>query len=423
MAGGLSTANFMDGVMKGASFVQGMQDRQEASTLRQAAGQRAQESHDTSQQIRAVQLQEMNDAHAEKMNKALAWSMHSSANAPKEYQDFIRAHPNLDAKRLLSDDYGKAIQTAHDALDGKISYDHPDVSKAFDTLLPEVQAGATQGRKVSTSRLYPGNTPGTLMVGLRVEGDPQERPLTVGRGAEPDAPVKEIHVDDLIARVDAAKRYRDYLSTPEGSKAFINQHIGADIAKMAREQSKEDRESALTTARTDAEKARAAKYNHEAQKPYGDGNGKGGGKKSALELQVDLLTSDQFGMSPKQALDYLKTKSSDPAKDLQLLAQVISKNGEVEMEDQEIKEEGKKDKTIIPGAISRAVKAMKLIKAAAAANKNQDAPDDEKGAAGGNSNTGRLPPPALRPPPKNAGAQTAPPKGAAKIGKYDVEFH
>jgi hypothetical protein len=380
MSGGLITANFMDGAMKGASFVQGMQDRQEASTLRQAAGQRAQESHDASQQVRAVQLQQMNDAHAEKMNKTLAWSMHSSANAPKEYQDFIRAHPNLDAKRLLSDDYGKAIQTAHDALDGKISYDHPDVSKAFDTLLPEVQAGATQGRKVSTSRLYPGNTPGTLMVGLRVEGDPQERPLTVGRGAEPDAPVKEIHVDDLIARVDTAAKYRQYLQTPEGSKAFIDQHIGADIAKMVREQSKETRESALTKARTDAENARAAKYNHEAQKPYGNG---ADGKKSALELQVDLLTSEQFGMSPKQALDYLKTKSSDPAKDLQLLAQVISKNGEVEMEDTKDKD----DKTI-PGAISRAVAARKLIEKAVADKKNPPAPDDNPPPAG-NQNTGR----------------------------------
>ena len=406
MSGGLSTANFMDGAMKGASFVQGMQDRQEASTLRQAAGQRAQETHDASQQIRAIQFRDMNDAHAEKMNKALAWSMHSSANAPKEVQDFIRTHPNLDAQRLLSDDYGKAIQTAHDALDGKISYDHPDAAKSFDMLFPEVQGGATQGRKVSTSRLYPGQTPGTVMVGLKVEGDPQERPLTEGRGAEPNAKVKELHVDDLIGRVDMAKRYRDYLTTPEGRNAFVQQYIGPDLAKQQRELSKENGQSALTKARTDAENARAAKYNHEAQKPFTDGDGKGGA--GGTQRQKDYhFAIDKLGMTPDSALEWSTSNGSTTKSAHEYARRMVGADTQNGRE----KPDGYEPEKQYQAYYSNFMKTYNTYKPKGAAG--GDTGGDNPPPAG-NQNTDRRPPPALRPPPKNAGAPTVPqaPKAA-----------
>ena len=244
---GLSNLSFVDGAMKGASFVAGMQDRQAQreeraglASLRQAQEQRAQEAHGMQmenarqqQEINAIRVKDLNDDHIKKMQRTLAWSMYNRSKAPKEYQDFMSTNPNLDAGRLLSPEYGRAIEISEDAIQGKIDYRHPEVAKAFDMLNPEVGLGATQGRKVSTSRLYPGRTPGTLMVGLKVDGDPEERPLTERRSSDPDDPVKEVKLEDLFGRLTAAKQHRAFLSDPENQKWFIQETIGEELKKRA----------------------------------------------------------------------------------------------------------------------------------------------------------------------------------------------
>lgn len=237
---GLSSANFVGGLMQGAQFVAGMQDRQQRSGLMQAQEQRAQESHGMqmenakqAQEINAIRVKDLNDEHTAKMNKALAWSLHSLKDAPEEYRSFVASHPNLDASRIMSPEYGQSIDILKGAAEGKVDYRSPEVSKAFDMLNPEIGLGATQGRKVSTSRLYPGKTPGTVMVGLRVDGDPEERPLTERRSADPDDPVKEVKLEDLAARLHVAEQYRGFLADPENQKYFIQQTIGEDLKKQA----------------------------------------------------------------------------------------------------------------------------------------------------------------------------------------------
>jgi hypothetical protein len=237
---GLSSLNFVDGAMRGAQFVAGMQDQQRRAGLMEAQEQRAQESHaaqmanaQQTQEINAIRVRDMNDEHTQKMNKALAWSMHSLQKAPPEYRDFVAKHPNLDASRILSPDYGQAIDTLKGAAEGKIDYRHPDVAKAFDMLNPEIGLGATQGRKVSTSRLYPGKTPGTVMVGLKVDGDPEERPLTERRSSDPDDPVKEVKLEDLIGRLHVAQQYRGFLADPENQQWFIQQTIGEELKNQS----------------------------------------------------------------------------------------------------------------------------------------------------------------------------------------------
>lgn len=242
---GLSGLNFVDGAMRGAQFVAGMQEQKQRAGLMQAQEQRAQEAHgmqmenaQQQQQINAIRVRDLNDEHVAKMNKALAWSLHSAKNAPEEYRSFIAAHPNLDAGRILSPEYGQAIETLKGAAEGRVDYRSPEVAAAFDVLNPEIGLGATQGRKVSTSRLYPGRTPGTLMVGLKVDGDPEERPLTERRSSDPDDPVKEVKLEDLFGRLKVAEQYRGFLSDPENQKWFIQQTIGADLAKSSLESQK-----------------------------------------------------------------------------------------------------------------------------------------------------------------------------------------
>lgn len=239
---GLSSANFVGGLMQGANFVAGMQDRQQRAGLMQAQEQRAQESHamqmdnaKQAQEINAIRVKDLNDEHTAKMNKALAWSLHSLKDAPEEYRSFVASHPNLDASRIMSPEYGQAIDVLKGAAEGKVDYRSPEVSKAFDMLNPEIGLGATQGRKVSTSRLYPGKTPGTVMVGLKVDGDPEERPLTVNRSSDPNDPVKEVKLEDLAARLHVAEQYRGFLADPENQKYFIQQTIGPELAKRSME--------------------------------------------------------------------------------------------------------------------------------------------------------------------------------------------
>lgn len=237
---GLSGLNFVDGAMRGAQFVAGMQDRQQRAGLMQAQEQRAQESHgmqmenaQQQQEINAIRVKDLNEEHAAKMNRALAWSLHSLKDAPEEYRKFITAHPNLDASRIMSPEYGQAIDTLKGAAEGKIDYRHPQVAAAFDILNPEIGLGATQGRKVSTSRIYPGKTPGTVVVGLKVDGDPEERALTERRSTDPDDPVKEIKLEDLFGRIQVAEKYRGFLANPDNQKWFIQQTIGEDLKKQA----------------------------------------------------------------------------------------------------------------------------------------------------------------------------------------------
>lgn len=242
---GLSGLNFVDGAMRGAQFVAGMQDRQQRAGLMQAQEQRAQESHgmqmenaQQQQEINAIRVKDLNEEHAAKMNRALAWSMHSLKDAPEETKKFLSLHPNLDASRIMSPEYGQAIDTLKGAAEGKIDYRHPQVAAAFDILNPEIGLGATQGRKVSTSRIYPGKTPGTVVVGLKVDGDPEERALTERRSTDPDDPVKEIKLEDLFGRIQVAEKYRGFLADPDNQKWFIQQTIGPDLAKKNMESQK-----------------------------------------------------------------------------------------------------------------------------------------------------------------------------------------
>lgn len=383
---GLSGLNFMDGAMRGAEFVSNMQDRKQRAGLLQAQEQRAQESHaaqmenaQQAQEINAIRVRDMNDAHIDKMNKTLAWSLHGLKDAPEETRKFLSLHPNLDASRIMSPEYGQSIETLEKAAQGQIDYRHPDVAKAFDMLNPEIGLGATQGRKVSTSRLYPGRTPGTVMVGLRVDGDPEERPLTERRSSDPDDPVKEVKLEDLFGRLQAAKQYRGFLADPENQKWFVQQTIGEELKKRADQETLKNLEvKKLTKAINEGDPVTyqadgdgnlmqlPARSGSAAATPVLDSKGnpvkaqqKNGGanSKSSLEKEVEYLKT--LGMTPDEALAYRKQRTGNDAKDTELMAMAISRAGDIPMEDYD---DDKNPDKKLPGAITQAINARKKIK-------------------------------------------------------------
>ena len=232
---GLSNQSFVGGLMQGADFVQGMQAKQQAMGLQHEQNQRVQESHAMQMELGRMRVHEMTQEQQQKATKAMAWSAYSAKEAPEEYRKILAAHPNLDANRVLSPEFGDAITVIDGVRDGQIDYRDPRVAKAFDVLNPEIQLGATQGRKVSTSRLYPAPSGApALSVGLRVEGDDQERPLTEKRSADPDDPVKEGPLDTLFARHEAARQVRNMLSDTKGRDAWIMQTIGPELTELNR---------------------------------------------------------------------------------------------------------------------------------------------------------------------------------------------
>ncbi len=310
--------------MRGAEFVNNMEDRKLRREQAQQQEQRAAQSHalqvegaEQQRQLTGMRIDQINEENAAKMNRALAWSLYNAKNMPQEYQQLVAAHPNLDASRLMSDEYGSALDTLEKASKGEIDYRSPEVGKAFDLVNPEIQLGATGGRKVATKRLYPGRTPGTLMVGLAVDGDPSERPLTERRSADPDDPVKEVPLDLMIDRVVTAKKYREYLLSPQGREAFIRQNIGDELSKAELQNKKLSLEAAKASRSVgqdawgpiqyDEKTGAAYQANANGQVRWGPKasgpGGSGGGKTTQRQLDYRFAI-DQMGMDQSAALEW-----------------------------------------------------------------------------------------------------------------------
>lgn len=340
---GLSTANFVSGAMQGYSFMQGVEDnrlrRKEVEAnrgLRDATESRAQQSHaaqmqshEQNQKINAIRFSELDEAKTQKMNKALAWSMHNATEMPEEYRSLVSTHPNLDAQRLMSDEAGKYLETLEQAATGKVDYRSPEVAEAFDFLNPEIGLGASGGRRVKTSRLVPGKTPGTIMVGLSVEGDNDVRPLTERRSADDDDPVREVPLEQLIQKAQTMKLYRQMMLDPKGREWFIKNNLpevaGADNGGWS--EIKTDEKTGVTYQRN----LKTGEVKQlDPRKTVGGGKGSSG-QASALEKEVEYLKS--IGLPQETALDIATNSKQDPAAHIISIAKAISETGGLPIKD------------------------------------------------------------------------------------------
>lgn len=275
---GLSTANFLGGAMQGYQFMAGVeenkqraQERKQIAGLRDADEVRRNESHTAQMEsmgeqkkLNALRFDQINEDQARKMNTALAMSLQNAKDMPEEYQQMIAAHPNLNAQRLLSDEAGAHLSTIEKVIAGEVDYRSPEVAAAFDFMNPEIGLGAKDGRKVKTARLFPGRTPGTIAVGLSVDGDNDIRPLTENRSADDSDPVKEVPLELLIQRAQTMKQYRSMLQSEKGREWLIKNYL-------PQQQVSAKDESAIAY-----NQSRANYYNTKAEnEKSGTGGGKG----------------------------------------------------------------------------------------------------------------------------------------------------
>lgn len=341
---GLSSANFVSGAMQGYQFMEGVENNQlrrdeikQNRGLRDAEESRRKESHsaqmqahEQNQKIQGIKLDQIDEATSQKMNQALAWSLHNAKDMPPEYQQLVAAHPNLNAQRIMSDEAGKYLEVLEGAATGKVDYRSPEVAEAFDFLNPEIGLGATGGRKVKTSRLVPGKTPGTVMVGLSVEGDDRVRPLTERRSSDDDDPVKEVPLEVLIQRAQTMKQYRNMLLDPKGRDWFIKTNLPATAASKDGKWSdiKTDSKTGITF-QTNLSTGEIKQLDN--RKTGGAGGKSGSGSASALEKEVEYLKS--IGLPQDTALDIATNSKQNPAAHIISIAKAISETDGVSIKE------------------------------------------------------------------------------------------
>jgi hypothetical protein len=308
---GLSSANFLGGAMQGYQFMAGveenkqrMEDRKQMVGLRDADEARRVESHAVQmdsigeqKKLNALRFDQINEEQSRKMNTALAMSLKNAKDMPEEYQQMIATHPNLNAQRLLSDEAGSHLGTIEKVIAGEIDYRSPEVAVAFDFINPEIGLGAKDGRKVKTARLFPGKTPGTIAVGLNVDGDSSIRPLTENRSADDNDPVKEVPLELLIQRAQTMKQYRSMLQSEQGREWLIKNYLPQVSAK-------DQSAIAFNNSRTNY-------YNTKAEKEKA-GGGSGGGKLPADAQMINFYKG--LGYSNEDSIAMTNNAVSSPEK-------------------------------------------------------------------------------------------------------------
>lgn len=250
---GLSTANFVSGAMQGFQFGENIKDRnahrerqKKMDGLREAEArraeerfhmnkevhannlklsesqeQRAAETHGMNKRLNGIRVDQLNQQNLEKMNRGMAMSFLAMQgnDLPPEDAAFLNTHKNLDVRRLLSPEYGKAIETVEKVFAGEIDRNSPEAMEALAMTAPEIMDGTDAN--VRPAAVLPGGSPNTFRVGLKVEGDDNIQGLTESRSSDDKDPVKEIPVDAYIQRIQTAKMIREKFQNPEFVQAYV----------------------------------------------------------------------------------------------------------------------------------------------------------------------------------------------------------
>ncbi len=234
-------SGLVDGAMRGFEFMERQQDRkqhradqEQARGLREVEAERRGELHD--QRMQSARLQHsLLEGEAEQMaNRAMAMSLAGNLDADPTVQQLVAENPALDARRMMTPEARRARESLQKVMDGELHYRSPEAIEALEFLEPDIQRGATDGRKVRLKDVVPGKTKGTVALGLSVEGDDKMRPLTQNRSADDNDPVAEIPVEKLMERAMAFTQYYDMVNSPEGRQQFVQTYAPDMIGRSGR---------------------------------------------------------------------------------------------------------------------------------------------------------------------------------------------
>lgn len=326
MSNGLSQASFLGGAMQGYDFMDRQFDKRDQKQRQERVDERQDEQwemqKDTHQvrmdqakreeRLHGLKIDQFEQEQADRANRLLAMTLaHGGADALEgDDAEFANLHPNFNAARLLSDDFGQALEIANQAFEGQIDPNSPEAMQALETLVPEISLGSGGGRKVRPVGIVPGKKEGTFMVNLAVDGDNEPRPLTQDRSARDDDPVAQIPLDSLAARIAVAERARQQFQNPGFREAFIRNYYPEYQEKQTAGELEKHPELGWVQRQPDG----TLKQYDPADGGVSGGSSSDPAAVKTVQFLIDSMAQEGVELSTEQAWDMYKTASSDPTR-------------------------------------------------------------------------------------------------------------
>jgi|GEM_PF-5744295 len=312
MSKGLNTASFVTGIMQGANFHEDLQNSKQMRGLRDSQNDRSERMMDIREsehdgRMRNLSLNQDSaemknqDALFKLIGKQLISMDRSGAVEYSEGEEAILSKaPNLSLDFIMGEDVGKALESSKRVInsDDPTLINSPEGLHAINTLFPEINAGAGDGRTRQVVGVYPGKEEGKLVFDLSVEGEAEGKPLTVRRSADQDDPVKEVDVGDLVGKVASTGKLRQILSSPKG-REFFKQYY-------------QDGQQEFGDITTDSNTGVSGQYEKNTNRfmPVGGGRGGRGGSGMTSRQKDYNFAVNVLGMPDAQARDYAFSDST-----------------------------------------------------------------------------------------------------------------
>lgn len=334
---GLSNATFVGGLMRGYDFADRMKQRGLTRDRQERLDQRAEEelqmrkerhdlglsdarrrrdredvlaSRQDQQWGRQQRLNKLADQEAYfkllgRQASALEQNKDLLADMSDEEREAIANNPGINAQYLLSDETGQALDVAEGLIRGKHSLrppagaDRDIVADSAQRLFPEL-VNDSQGNVKGVAGLYPGREKGTVVFELN-DGTTQPKPMTENRSTDPEDPVKQIPVENVLNKVQGIKQLRQLLGSSAGRRYLMSMagiKPSQSFSKLAR-----DEDTGLV-----------GQYDSSGQFHAQDMRKAGGsaGGRAPADVQFMEYLQKTLQVSPGEAFRMLKTAQSNP---------------------------------------------------------------------------------------------------------------
>lgn len=343
---GLAAINGFSGFKDGMNLWSGLEDAKQARRLRDSAETRAGEQHDMYRQRHEQALKQGDQAlRAGEQNlkmgdlnykrelsrneeeigavmakNAIMFDFGEQLGLTEKQRHAVQIIPQLDMNYLMADETRTGLTalkelgiqatnpaTAQEALK---RINAPENLAHLNRVFTEVQTGASDGRKRTITSMIPGPEEGTVLLGLAVENDPKQRPLTNNRSSDPNDDVMVVRIADLQNKVDKSLQVIDLMNTKEGRATIVKRYAPDQADRYS--DVKLDPVSGLfgqTNLNTNKFEAMG---NGKIGKLSGFGGGGGGGKETK-RIQLERYYINERGMDPESARRWAMTADLNPA--------------------------------------------------------------------------------------------------------------
>lgn len=189
-----------------------------------------------------------------------SWENLMRGGLTPEKEKYLALNPHLDMRYMTSD---KVLEAGHDfeslissGLPKNELFKHPKFLDAVSVLGRDLIVGS-QGKATKISAIRQGDNPDEIIVGLQIEGDDTERPVTVNRSSDDNDLVKKFSLSQLNKQFMSRIRF-----SREGSTAIGRQQYMSDLENEYGDLLNRDKTKDYTS---EANKSARAIYNSQTE--------------------------------------------------------------------------------------------------------------------------------------------------------------